>query len=99
MDVITGLLQQHGQGGRCFEEPGYKDYIYQSSFLIADRSEAWVLETAGQFWAAKKITSEKKYQTANYITIIKLNVLDYFMYLYMWVCMWSQLFQTVLYFL
>lgn len=49
MDVITGLLQQHGQGGRCFEEPGYKDYIYQSSFLIADRSEAWVLETAGQF--------------------------------------------------
>ena len=52
--VITELLQQYGQGGPC----GYRDkkMTYDNSFIIADANEAWILETAGRHWAAKKVT-------------------------------------------
>uniref|UniRef100_A0A8D0E8U9 Secernin-2 n=1 Tax=Salvator merianae TaxID=96440 RepID=A0A8D0E8U9_SALMN len=51
--VITKLLELYGQGGNCKEEP--VPFIYHNTFLLADRSEAWVLETAGRFWAAQRI--------------------------------------------
>ncbi|KAL7637703.1 UNVERIFIED_CONTAM: hypothetical protein RMT77_011312 [Armadillidium vulgare] len=55
LDIITGLLEAHGQGGPCSDsDPGFS---YHNSFLIVDSSEAWVLETAGSLWAAEKITA------------------------------------------
>ncbi|NWY06027.1 SCRN2 protein, partial [Nothoprocta ornata] len=51
--VITALLERHGQGGRCKEEPA--PFCYHNTFLLADRAEAWVLETAGPYWAAQRI--------------------------------------------
>jgi len=57
LDVITGLLKEHGQGGRCFEDPDWAGITYCNSFIIADGNEAWVLETAGRHWAAVKVTS------------------------------------------
>ena len=57
LDVICKLLEEHGQGGPCSEDPRKKDWAYHNSFLIADRSEAWVLETAGSEWAAEQVTS------------------------------------------
>ena len=54
LDVMVSLLEQFGQGGACAEnDPGFS---YDNSYLIADFSEAWVLETAGRLWVAERIT-------------------------------------------
>ncbi|MBM3675986.1 MAG: peptidase family C69 [Actinobacteria bacterium] len=52
LDVITTLLEAHGQGGsgaRDHSEP------YFSSFLIADPRSAWILETSARTWAAQAV--------------------------------------------
>lgn len=54
LDVMTALLEKHGQGG----SPRHNDpkaACYDSSFILADPGEAWVLETSGRDWAARKI--------------------------------------------
>jgi dipeptidase len=57
MRVITLLLEKYGQSGDC-ERPGeWGKANYHNSFLVADPKEAWVLETAGRYWAAKRITN------------------------------------------
>ncbi|NWH53182.1 SCRN2 protein, partial [Fregata magnificens] len=53
LEVITALLERYGQGGSCKEEP--VPFVYHNTFLLADRTEAWVLETAGRYWAAQRI--------------------------------------------
>ncbi|XP_027728406.1 secernin-2 isoform X1 [Vombatus ursinus] len=53
LTVITNLLEQYGQGGSCREDP--TPFCYHNTFLLADRKEAWVLETAGKLWAAQRI--------------------------------------------
>lgn len=55
--MITALLERYGQGGSCKEEP--VPFIYHNTFLLADRTEAWVLETAGRYWAAQRIRGEQ----------------------------------------
>lgn len=63
--LIIDLLQVFGQGG----VGGYQDknFKYHNSFLIADKTEAWVLETAGIFWATKKV--DDFYAISNGLTI------------------------------
>jgi len=54
LDVIVDMLETHGQGGNCgFHHPEY----YHNAFAIADPREAWVLQTAGTYWAAKQVQS------------------------------------------
>lgn len=56
LTVITSLLEQHGQGGPCREDP--EPFSYHNTFLLVDRNEAWVLETAGRLWVAQKVTGK-----------------------------------------
>jgi secernin len=53
LQVIIDGLEQYGQGGNCAE---HFSFTYHNSFLIADRKEAWVLETAGKYWVAERVT-------------------------------------------
>lgn len=53
VDVITELLAKYGQGGNCMEDES--GFTYHNSFLISDRTEAWVLETSGMYWAAERV--------------------------------------------
>jgi len=52
LNLIVSLLERYGQGGNCGYE---KKFYYHNSFLIADPQSAWVLETAGEYWAAEKV--------------------------------------------
>ena len=65
LETITNLLEKYGQGGNG----GYRNqsFYYHNSFLIADPNEAWVLETAGHLWVAKKV--EDYYAISNGLTI------------------------------
>ena len=50
--VITGLLEQYGQGGSG--EP-HADEPYFSSFLVVDHATAWIIETSNRTWAARRV--------------------------------------------
>ena len=65
LETIVRLLSDHGQGGPC----GYEDkkLAYHNSFIIAAPDSAWVLETAGPLWAAKRIA--ENYAISNALTI------------------------------
>ncbi len=63
--IIINLLKKYGQGGIC----GYEDkgMFYHNSFIIADKEEAWILETAGEYWVTKKV--KEFYAISNGLTI------------------------------
>lgn len=51
-EVIISLLEQYTQGGNC----GYDhDFYYDNSFLIMDKREIYILETAGSKWVYKRV--------------------------------------------
>jgi secernin len=50
--VITDLLERHGQGGSAAYGGTRR---YHNSFIIADPKTAWVLETSGRHWAARRV--------------------------------------------
>ncbi len=61
-DVLVALLTAHGQGGGAgYDNPGFS---YHNSFLLADASGAFVLETAGKAWARERITGARSISNA-----------------------------------
>jgi secernin len=64
LEVITSLIATYGQGGNC-KLSG--ELYYHNSFLIADPGDAWILETAGEHWAAQQV--KDIYTISNRITI------------------------------
>jgi hypothetical protein len=56
VETIVDLLERYGQGGSGHDPalvPGGRPYW--SSFLVADPTAAWVLETSGRIWAAEPV--------------------------------------------
>lgn len=51
VDVIGELTETVGQGGVCDRDHGE---TYDSSYLVADPSEVWIVETAGRDWVARR---------------------------------------------
>jgi dipeptidase len=51
--VITDLLERHGQGGAAVVGG---DRRYHNSFIVADATEAWVIETSRRHWVARRTT-------------------------------------------
>lgn len=51
--VIGALIEEYGQGGSC-EANFFR--TYHNSFIVADPATAWVLETAGHRWAARRVS-------------------------------------------
>ncbi|MGA2987642.1 MAG: C69 family dipeptidase [Terriglobia bacterium] len=56
MHVMIDLLEKYGQSGDCERAGDWGKANYHNSYILADPHEAWVLETAGRYWAAKHIT-------------------------------------------
>jgi hypothetical protein len=66
VEVMTALLERHGQGGIADKA---NEAAYDSSFLVADSSSAWVLETAGRTWAAAPVAANGAVALSNRLTI------------------------------
>ena len=64
LKVIVNLLEIHGQSGNCSLTHGL---YYHNSYIIADRKEAWVLETVDRDWAALRVKTV--YAISNGLTI------------------------------
>ena len=52
LQVFGEVLAAHGQGGNC-ELRGNSHF--DSSYLVSDKSSAYVIESAGRQWAARKV--------------------------------------------
>jgi dipeptidase len=57
VEVITELLETHGQGGGCGHED--RNFTYHNSFIVADPEGAFVLETAGKLWETERIAGPR----------------------------------------
>ncbi len=54
LEAIARVVEKHGQFGSASPTRGVSGG-YHNSFIIADPKEAWILETAGRRWVAKRI--------------------------------------------
>ncbi len=56
VEVMGALIEQYGQFGSGVPTKTHDVGGYDGSFLIADPSEAWIVEAVGRRWLARRIT-------------------------------------------
>ncbi len=61
IQVITDLLERHGQGGDCGH---LNSFHYHNGFIIADPTEAYVLETVGRWWIVEQVEGARALSNA-----------------------------------
>lgn len=52
LETITSLLAEYGQNANASQ---LIDRRYENAYLILDKTEIWLLETAGREWVAKRV--------------------------------------------
>lgn len=57
LEIITQLLEKYGVHGNPKTKGDSHSDCGGNSFLIADSSSVWVLETVDKHWAALQVTS------------------------------------------
>jgi secernin len=75
VEVITVLLEEYGQWGSAVRGSSHEKGSYDNAFLLADRKEAWLLETAGRDWAAQRIRQGTR-SLSNQLTIRRKRTLE-----------------------
>jgi secernin len=55
IELMTDLLERHGQWGAGTVSDSRVDAAYDNSYLVADKDAVWVLETVGRRWAARQV--------------------------------------------
>jgi secernin len=68
LEVMTALLERHGQWGAGVPRTSAADGAYDNSYLVADGREAWVLETSGRRWIAARVR-DSSWSVSNQATI------------------------------
>ncbi|OBB26051.1 hypothetical protein A5792_27145 [Mycolicibacterium peregrinum] len=68
LTVMTRLLERYGQWGSAIVGKDHGSGAYDNAYLIADPTEAWILETAGPDWAARRVRSGS-YAISNELSI------------------------------
>ncbi len=67
LGVVIDLLERYGQGGSCsLAHPGF---TYDNSYVIADPTGAFVLETAGRAWATERVQMGTSRSISNALSI------------------------------
>jgi secernin len=67
VQMLVTLLEAHGQGGSCsMDRP---KFTYHNSFIVADPTSAFVLETAGRKWATETVAPGSARSVSNGLTI------------------------------
>lgn len=55
LDIMTQLVEAYGQWGSGVPMSDTVSGSYNNSYIIADKKQAWILETAGKKWAARLV--------------------------------------------
>lgn len=54
VEVVTDLLERYGQWGPAVQGRNDPGGCYENAFVFADHKEAWLLETSGRRWVARR---------------------------------------------
>ena len=55
VEIMGSLIETYGQFGSAIPLRSHAEGSYDNSFIIVDSNEAWILETVGNYWAARRI--------------------------------------------